>query len=165
MSKSLISVILVIIIAVVGILLGLGKKSEAPTLQAPITGEEQAQSVAVSHCGLTVQSPLSSSTVTSPITVSAVVDNTNAQVTGCSWTVFEAQAATIALVDANNTVLGTGLLTTTDDWMTTGPVSYSGTIVAQSPLLSGSALSLVFTEEDPSGMNMPDTLTVPVVAQ
>ena len=158
MSKSL-SISLFIVIIAAGLMWFIStKKSEAPSVpNQPVT--------AVSHCGLTVNAPLPQTVVSGPISISAVVDNTTMSTLGCSWTVFEAQAGTIALVDANNTVLGTGLLTTTADWMTIGPVTYTGMVTPSSPIASGTSLSLIFTEEDPSGMNTPDTLTVPVVAQ
>jgi hypothetical protein len=100
-----------------------------------------------------------------PISVTAVVDNTNMQALGCSWTVFEAQAGTIELKDGNGTVLGFGLLTTTQDWMTASPVTYTGQVTSNSVFAPGTPLTLVFTEENPSGDGIPDTLVVPVVVQ
>jgi hypothetical protein len=160
MSKTL-SVSAVIVILAIGLVwLATTKQSQAPTVP-------DEQTVALSHCGLTVNSPLGGGLVssTAPISVTAVVDNTNMQALGCSWTVFEAQAGTIELKDGNGTVLGFGLLTTTQDWMTASPVTYTGQVTSNSVFAPGTPLTLVFTEENPSGDGIPDTLVVPVVVQ
>jgi hypothetical protein len=158
MSKSL-SISLFIVIIAAGLMWFIStKKSEAPSVpNQPVT--------AVSHCGLTINAPLPQTVVSGPISISAVVDNTNMDQLGCSWTVFEAQAGTIELKDSNGTLLGFGLLTTTSDWMTTAPVTYIGMVTPTAPIPSGTQLSLIFTEENPSGEGIPDTLTVPVTAQ
>lgn len=120
--------------------------------------------VEMSHCGLTVSSPLSNTLVSFPLSVSAIVDNTDMTNLGCGWTVFEAQAGTIKVLDINNQVVGSGILTTTQDWMTTSPVAYTSTVTLTGVPASNN-LTLVFTEDDPSDMGNVDTLSVPVIKQ
>ena len=102
-----------------------------------------------------------------PLTVNAVVDNTLAGELGCSWAVFEAQAALIEVMDSDNNKVGQGLLTTTEDWMTTGPVNFTSVISLDDGVSSGEELTLIFNEEDPSGgeAGIPSVLEIPVVAQ
>ncbi len=121
------------------------------------------QQVAAEMCGLTITSPLPATTVTFPLTIQAVVDNTQAGTLGCSWTVFEAQAGTVTVKDQNGAILGTGILSTTNDWMTTAPTPYTATITSlTNPTYTG-PLSLVFNEENPGDLPNPDSLTVSVV--
>lgn len=137
---------------------------KAPAVTAPIVDENE-PTVALSHCGLTVHTPLSNAVIGAPISITTTVDNTNMQTLGCNWVTFEAQAAVIELKNSNGVVLGQSLLTTTDDWMQSGPVTYTSTLTPTTAPTSGDALTLVFTEENPSGEGVPDTLIVPVVAQ
>jgi hypothetical protein len=160
MAKSLSISLFLVIAAVVAIWFLMAHKSQAPT-----TPNDTNTPVALSHCGLTVTTPLSGVAITSPISITAVVDNTMMQQLGCGWTVFEAQAGSYELKDANGAVLGSGVLTTTQDWMTSGPVTYTGQVASNVSLTSGMPLSLVFTEEDVADMGNPDTLTVPLIAQ
>src|SRR6478736_1509020 len=74
---------------------------------------------------LNIQSPLENDQVTRDFTVRAVVDNSNPK---CHWTVFEAQAGTIEIKDANGKLVGNGELKTTEDWMTDNPVNYTSDI-------------------------------------
>ncbi len=98
------------------------------------------------HCALHFLSPLPSSTVSKPITIEVIVDNTKED---CPlWTVFEAQAGTVSLYDKYDKLLTTTILTTTSDWMTESPVTYTATLSDYS--YAGEA-RLVFTAENPSG--------------
>lgn len=104
---------------------------------------------------LTKIQPNTGEKVTSPLTISVTVDNTKT----CKWTVFEAQAGTIVLKDKSGKTLGSGVLKTTDDWMTDQPVTYTGTIKFTTP--SSKDLTLTITEEDPSGKGS-QTVTIPL---
>lgn len=126
---------------------------------------KQSQLVALSNCGITVNAPLENEIVSSPIVINTIVDNTNMQTLGCNWVTFEAQAGVVELKDVGGAVLGQSLLTTTDDWMQIGPVNYTSILTPTATLTPGETYSLVFTEENPSGEGVEDTLIVPVVAQ
>ena len=165
-SKSLLN--LAIILAGVIIVLGLALKitrlgSEDAKVETPASNEVAVNSI----CGLTVSSPTPNEEVVFPLTVNAVVDNTLAGELGCSWAVFEAQAALIEVMDSDNNKVGQGLLTTTEDWMTTGPVNFTSVISLDDGVSSGEELTLIFNEEDPSGgeAGIPSVLEIPVVAQ
>lgn len=151
---------LVLIIALV--ILGAWYMKTHKKAEAPI--DESKQQVAMASCGLTVSSPLSNTTVAFPLTMTAVVDNTNASELGCSWTVFEAQAGVVKVMNGV-TEVGMGLLMTASDWMTVSPVTYTANITLSSAVVSGTPLTLVIEEENPSGEGTPSTIVIPVVAQ
>lgn len=109
---------------------------------------EPSYPAAYSDCqSLTVLSPETGAQATSPLTIDVVVDNSNPD---CRWAVFEAQAGSIDLQDDQGNVIGSGVLTTTDDWMTDQPVNYSGTI-SFDPTQATSEMKLIITEEKASG--------------
>ncbi len=95
-----------------------------------------------------VVTPKQGQKITSPMTISAIVDNTKSK--SCHWTVFEAQAGTMQLTDSKGETIGKGMLTTTSEWMTDKAVTYSGTITLTKPP-AGSEITLTITEEVPSG--------------
>lgn len=106
---------------------------------------------------LRVTSPRANAKVTSPLSVRALVDNSNKE---CRWTVFEAQAATIEIQDEEGKTLGTGALTTTEEWMVTTPVNYSGKITFTKPATTTGRLVVI--EENPSGRPNPQTVVIPL---
>lgn len=150
-------VLIIVLVMLGGWYLKSNKKVEAPV----DGGTEQ---VAIASCGITVTSPLSNTTVAFPLSVSAIVDNTNASALGCSWTVFEAQAGVVKVMNGM-TQVGMGLLMTASDWMTTAPVAYTANVTLSSAVVSGTPLTLVIEEENPSGEGTPSTIVIPVVAQ
>ena len=116
-----------------------------------------ATSTSTTSC-LRIVKPKENQLIISPLTVSVVVDNTS---TMCHWTVFEAQAGTIEIIDDAGTTVGTGILKTTDNWMTNKPVTYDGTIIfTQTPV--SNTVVLQITEENPSGKPNPQTVTRPL---
>lgn len=139
---------------IVGILLGyylgydLGfEKNSSATPQPTIT---------ITCNALTNISPQAGDKVASPLTVTITVDNRQS----CKWTVFEAQAGTFTLKDTTGQTIGSGTLTTTEDWMTENPVVYTGTTeFINTP--ASSELTLTITEEDPSGMGAQE-ITIPL---
>lgn len=107
---------------------------------------------------LTIKTPLPNQRITPPsLSVKVVVDNTNPE---CHWTVFEAQAGTLELQDENKNTIGTGTLTTTDEWMANKPVTYEGT-VSFSAIQQGKG-NLLITEENPSGKDTPQSISLPL---
>ncbi len=120
--------------------------------------------VAKGKCGLTIVSPAPQTVVSFPLPIHVIVDNTQAQALGCSWTVFEAQAGNVKVFDQNSQEVGFSTLTTTEDWMTANPVNYYGTLVLAGTPASNN-LTLVFTEDNPSGEGPIDTFTMSVTKQ
>jgi hypothetical protein len=96
---------------------------------------------------LQITSPQKGQQATSPLTVTAIVDNTNHK---CHWTVFEAQAGSIEVRNSKGQVIGKGKLTTQAAWMNEQPVTYTGTVTFNSAEATPS-LTLVINEENPSG--------------
>lgn len=141
------------------------KPTSAPTPTQQITAMPTptvtpiSQAKAQATCpALTVITPQPGQQVSSPLPVSVIVDNRNPK---CHWTVFEAQAGSMEIKDKNGTVLGTGILTTTNpNWMTVNPVTYKGTITFTRP--AGKKLSLTITEENPSGRPGAQQITIPL---
>lgn len=133
--------------------------SPSPTPSSPSPALPVVTTVGCTSKALTVLEPAANANVDLPLTVKVRVHN--AEHPDCMWTVFEAQAGTMRLLDAEGVTVGTGTLTTTDDWMTTGPVEFTGTIPALS-LVSGAA-TLVITEENPSGEGTPQEVSVPLL--
>src|SRR6185369_5308191 len=113
------------------------------------TAQQQAAKPAEDSCpNLTITTPKQGTKITSPMTVTVIVDNTKSQ--SCHWTVFEAQAGTMTLTDSTGQTIGTGVLTTTSEWMTDKAVIYNGTINL-TKIPASSYITLTVTEEDPSG--------------
>ena len=124
--------------------------------------QPQARSTGCTPKALEVVSPLPGSTQTLPLQVSVIVDNGSHP--NCPWTVFEAQAGVIQLIDRTGIAVGSGVLATTQDWMTDDPVGYSGEIPNIAVVPPGDA-TLIITEEDPSGMGDAQTIEIPIVIQ
>jgi hypothetical protein len=158
-----ISLIIIVFVIIVATVLLIKETPKVDTGDKKPTGGIVAQKAY--HCGMTVDSPIPSASVSFPLTVTATVHNA-AATDGCRWTLFEGQAGTVALNDqAGNTLMLLPFMTTSGDWMTDAPVQFSATIAPATAIPSGTPLTLVFTEEDPSGMNTPDTISVSVTAQ
>lgn len=107
---------------------------------------------------LRIISPQKNQLIISPLTVTVVVDNTS---NTCHWTVFEAQAGTIEIVDDEGTTIGTSALKTTDNWMTNKAVTYEGIVIFTKAPASDNIV-LQITEENPSGKPNPQTVTLPL---
>jgi polyisoprenoid-binding protein YceI len=135
-----------------------GEISEAPPAQ-PV------REITMTGCSpkaLMISEPSANAAITFPFTVKATVDNGSNP--ACRWTVFEAQAASMEVKTASGEIVGRGLLTTSGDWMTTATTTFEGTIqIAPSASATPSGeLTLILTEDDPSGMKTPQTITVPL---
>lgn len=152
--------VVVLAIVIVGVWYLKPSNTEAPVINDDTTTYEE---IALSSCGLEVLSPLANTAVSFPLLVNAIVDNTNTEELGCSWVVFEAQAGIVKVMNGA-TEVGMGILSTTEDWMTSSPVNYSGSVSLSAPVASGTPLTLLFEEENPSGEGIPDTLTIPVIS-
>ncbi len=127
--------------------------------KAPVPISSTPSPSPASCTALTLNSPSSNQKISSPLSVTVTVDNTN---TDCHWTVFEAQAGSMKLLDEEGTVIGEGVLTTEEDWMTDQPVQYKGTITfTKTPM--GKKLELQIHEENPSGKPDSKILTYPFI--
>lgn len=157
-----VGIILLIVIAVLVVAyFKFAKKTEAPVVTDSSSNKTEEK---ISNCGLTVNSPLNGASVSFPLTVTATVDNANAETLGCRWTVFEAQAAVIKVMNGSEQI-GMGILMADGEWMTTDPVNFTSNVTLSAPAPAGTFLTLVFEEENPSGEGTPDTIAVSVVAQ
>lgn len=156
MKKGLL--ILILIIVVVGIIIF--KKNQT---QAPVVSDTNQVVLNEMHCALSVISPQPNTAVSFPLEVKVIVDNTNAP--ECKWTVFEAQAGFISLSDINGPIalVGSSALTTTDDWMTTSPVTYTTTLIPVSN--PSGTVTITFNEEDVKGDGNAQTASYTVIAQ
>lgn len=112
-------------------------------------------------CAVTVVSPHAGSSITNPLSVNILVDNSKPH---CHWTVFEAQAGVAKLVDNTGLLLGQAPLKTTDDWTLPKPVAYNVTISYTNKPATG-VVNLILTEENPSGKPNPQQLTIPLSAK
>lgn len=165
---------IIVLLAIIVLILGyfaITKKSEAPDLSndivvAPVENEieEDDSAPTNSHCGLTVTYPVEGAVVNFPLTAIASVNNTNAEALGCSWTAFEAAAGPVRVM-SGITEVGMGVLTTSEFWMTTNTVNYVGEISLTTDVPPGTPLTLVFTEDDPSGEGNVDSLSISVITQ
>ena len=100
-----------------------------------------------------VVSPSAGDVITSPVQLSG-------QALG-NW--FFEGSAPVSVIDLNGALLGRGNITTTGDWMSNGPVDFSGSI--KFTLTTGSTAGILLLENDnPSGQASTSRyLAVPVV--
>jgi len=122
-----------------------------PSASQPTTGcGSQTQQPAE---GLTVSSPKTGATISSPIKISGSVN-------GGGWSGFEGQVGSVKLLDANGKELGSGVLTATSDW-TTLPTGFEMNLSFTSDQDQDG--TLVFKNENASGDPARDnTYTLPV---
>ncbi len=160
-----------IIIVLLLIVIGAGAylyydKALAPSKEK--TTETPEGSSFASNCGLLVESPRAGETVSFPLTVTGRVDNTDAMVAGCSWTMFEGQAgvATLHYETKDGWSLPVASVPiTVENWMSTSTV-FSFKLDFDNSMLqfpSGYNFKIILTEENPSGEGTPDVVEVPVV--
>lgn len=144
------------------------QNSIVPINEQNDTAFESAVQPAQDSCGLTITSPLPSTTVTHDIIVKGTLSmNPDAP---CRWTVFEGQAGTI---DVRNPSTGEQIapvvpFTLPNDWMEIalagGTMQFSVPVTI--PQSYSGLLSMVFIEDDPSGERpVTKTLLLNVVVQ
>lgn len=142
------------LICIISVLVLTGCKQKTITSDAPIT---PSTTVSIPHptdspCAekhLKILNPQPNEIVNFPLDVEVIIDNTD---TTCrSWTVFEGQGGTVELQDENKQFMGTAVLKTTQEWMTSDPVTYKALLQPQNPLQTQKAF-LIFHSENPSGL-------------
>ncbi len=114
-------------------------------------GQSSALNPIIDECigqNLTLTNITAGETVMFPLTIEATVDNRS---NTCNWTIFEAQAGSITMLDESNTVVANGVLTTTQNWMQVGPVDFTVTLTPTMTITSPETLTLLFEAENPSG--------------
>ena len=121
------------------------------------------------NCGLVVTSPIPKSSVTFPLVIKGVVDNSDREKLGCSWQMFEGQAGTaeIYFKDGNNEwkKLGTTVPVPVENWMSV-KTFFSVSLNFNNEgigLPTGTPMKVVFTEENASGIPPVDTYELPLV--
>jgi hypothetical protein len=136
-----------------------GATSPTPTPNpTPTPSVPQASDTGCSPKAITVLEPKAGDTVKLPLTVKVRIHN--AERPNCHWSVSEAVAGPIKLLDKDGVTVGAGSLTTTQDWMTDGPVEFTGEIPALA-LVEGQA-TLVITEDNAAGKPDPQEVMIPV---
>ncbi|MDQ5929145.1 MAG: binding 1 protein [Bacteroidota bacterium] len=123
---------------------------------------EEVSSNLIKNCGLTIKGPLENGSVGQTFVVDAVLDNSEREILGCSWTAFEAQTGVVYVKDGTGKDLAKPTpLTTIEEWMTDAPVNYFANISILNNY-TGPAL-VIINEEDPSGEKDSKTISFPVV--
>ena len=158
-SPVFVIVILFVIIFVTMLLL---REKTEMTQKESMQGQS-AQVAPAYKCGLTATSPVAGATISFPLAIIGGINNL-ASTDGCTWTMFEGMAGTVS-VSTGGTVLATVGLAVVGDWTGNAPVTFSGILNPPNAIASGTALTLTFNEEDPSGQNLGDSLSYQVVAQ
>jgi hypothetical protein len=99
--------------------------------------------------GIEISSPLASSTVSFPLSVSGTIHPIAYPGT---WIVFEGEAGTVVVVDsAGNTISDPVIMSLDVDWMNTDPKPFSLSIPSLTIIPSDSNITLHFTDNNPSG--------------
>jgi hypothetical protein len=135
---------------------------QVPNDTPTVPSNQQITETGCSPKNISVLSPLPGSTHTFPLMVSVLVENDKNP--DCAWTLFEAQAGLVQLYDRTGAEVGSAPLTTTQNWMTTGPVGFTALIDTAMVVPPGEA-RIVITEEDPSGMGDVQTIEIPFTLQ
>lgn len=147
------------IIALAG-LIG-GGCASAPTQQTQ--QEQQLPQIRATGCSpkaITIQSPAPNANVKMPFEVHVEINNGAHK--DCRWSLFEGQAGSLTLQDDKGNILGRGILATQEDWMTDEMVKFDGTVHPVPGATIQGALSLVISEDDPSGEKEPQAVIIPV---
>jgi hypothetical protein len=110
-------------------------------------------------CGAQLVSPKPNEVVYESILVELIVAHPAGA--SCNWVVFEGLGGRVELLDEDGTVIGSALLETIEEWMTTEPVLFTGTLSVKE--INSANLQIRVTEDDPSGMGIVDTITIPVI--
>ena len=120
-----------------------------------------------STCGLSITTPVPNATVSFPLIIQGVVDNSNRQSLGCSWGMFEGQAGIAQLYYYNGgawIALGNSAPMLVDDWIAT-KTNFSVTLNFTNEgigLSNGTPMKVVFTEENQRAKFPSKTLELPV---
>lgn len=141
--------------------------------QPAMPGQAASTPIAVTPngtCGLLVTSHNISgkASLAKPITVSGIVDNTKRETLGCSWTMFEGQlgsAHAYAFVNGAWKSISKETPVPVANWMT-DKTTFSVEIAIDTGTMNiaeGTALRVVFTEDNPAAINPSKTYTLPLV--
>ncbi len=151
-----------IILGLFIVVLVISRNLQTKTKETPILVNDTPQQT--SNCGLLTTAPGPNETVGQNFPFSVIIDNSNRETLGCSWTVFEAQAGVVYVKDiSDKDIADPTPLTTTMEWMTTEPVIYNANIQIKNNY-RGKA-NLVIKEDDPSGEKIPKIVTIPITVE
>ncbi len=147
--------IFLLLIAVLGIVLVvLYSKKE---VVAPLQVEQHT----VACSGIEIISPIASSAVFFPLSVSGTIHPIAHPGT---WIVFEGEAGSVVVLDSNgNAVSDPAILSLEGEWMNTDPKPLSVVIPALTSIPSDPSITLHFTDNDPSGEGNYHTCDIPVL--
>jgi hypothetical protein len=168
-SHKIIYAVLAIIILIGGyIFFTRSKTTEEPT--HILIPTENGTVVPNGLCGFSITShgPNAKVDLSKTLIIKGAIDNTDRETLDCAWTMFEGQAGTVQAFAKTNgqdwKAIGKETPIPVEDWMTEKTVfSVSVDIdTAQKNLGVGTALKLVFMEENPSGMPPVDEYQLPL---
>lgn len=123
---------------------------------------ETAEIVLPNACGIVINSPNIGDEVGNTFTVYATVDNTNRVDLGCGWTVFEGQAGLVRVYDESGFSVGSALLTTKGEWMTSGPVDFQAEIQIDIQPKNENLIMLI-QEDDPADFGDASVIEIPLI--
>ncbi len=137
----------------------LGPRVEQISNEIKVKAGFKIAQTAEEHCAIHFINPKNGETVTTPISVEVVVDNSQEN---CSWTVFEGQAGVVEIYNESNQVMYKAPLIAQGEWMTADPVTYKSEIE-----YSGytGPMKLMITADNPSGEGAPDRTSIMLDAQ
>lgn len=137
-TKKLISILVIIVVAVGVFSLFLLKNNKA-NIAVPVVENKS---------DIEVFMPKPSDAISSPFKITGVVR-------GSGWSGFEGQVGTVKLLDSDGKELATGILKATTEW-TTLPTNFETNLTFTA--VSGTSGTLVFKNENPSGMRQRDKI-------
>ncbi|MEO5927482.1 MAG: hypothetical protein ABIO72_02150 [Patescibacteria group bacterium] len=146
-------------------LVGLFGAGCASTPSQQTQQEQQAKpQVRITGCepkAIAIQEPAANATVKMPFDVKVQIHNGIHK--DCRWGLFEGQAGSLTLQDEKGTILGRGILATDEDWMTDEQVGFNGMVHPVPGTTAQGKLTLVISEDDPSGQKDPQAIMVPLI--
>ncbi|HMP67474.1 MAG TPA: Gmad2 immunoglobulin-like domain-containing protein [Candidatus Paceibacterota bacterium] len=169
MKKTLITIIILLIIAIIGLFIYQNSNSEQKYEKPPEQndGQNNGQNGAPQYYGneeekldlIILESPRPNTAIKSPVTITGMARG---------YWFFEASFP-ITIVDWDGLIIGEGYATADGEWMTTDFVPFSATVDFDKSQIRGQYSmngSLILQKDNPSGLpEHDDALEVPIVFQ
>lgn len=156
-SSRLIKFLIIILLLLIALTIVFNKQNKKTN---PVVVDENTEDIEA--CGFKLLTPGIGEIVSNTFKVEAIVDNSKRDELGCGWTVFEGQAGLVHVYDKRGFSVGSALLKTTSDWMTSGPVVFTATINIDVEL-EDEFLVMLIEEDDPAGFGDSDIIEVSLV--
>ncbi len=159
-TNAILGTICIALIIILGIFWIRFSSVQAPTVDPVVPPPSDTTPPPTVACqGIQINTPIAGAQVTFPLTITGTVHPTG---NSSPWIVFEANAGNVVVKDSTGATKSTPkALPISGDWMNSNPKPFSVTI----PVLTGTpatnALTLLFSDDDPSGEN-PHYCSIPV---